>query len=132
MASYASSDKSFGGTPGLLFRLRLELGIGTRSLKSRRTLMHSIHSEQRAMFPVEVAVPEGCKETLPDLIQMNETVLDDLIDTVMGFGDDVPVPPETEAELTRLMDHCEKRIDEIMFRGKLIERVRAEQGPALP
>jgi hypothetical protein len=132
MAAYTSADKSYGGTPGLLFRLRLELGIGTRSPKSRRTLLHSIHSEQRAMFPIEPELPAGCKKTLPELLELNQGVLDELIEKVVSYGDDVPVPPDQEIELTRLMDLCERRIDEIMFRGKLIEKVRQDQGPQLP
>ena len=84
------------------------------------------------MFPIEPELPAGCEETLPELIALNQAVLDQLIEKVVSYGDDVPVPPDQEIELTRLMDLCERRIDEIMFRGKLIEKVRQDQGPQLP
>lgn len=130
--AYGPIDKSFGGTPGLIFRLRLELGMGNRSPKDRRTLLHSLYSLERAMFPAEDEIPAGCTESLPDLMKDLKQQLHDLVVRVINYGEDVPIPPADEVVITHLLDAVTEQIDEVMYRGKLIESVRPAQGPAVP
>lgn len=130
--AYGQGDKSFGGTPGLLFRQRLEYGIGQRSLKAKRDLLWAMHSEERSMFPQEDAVPVGCIHTLPELLTINDNELKALVKRVVHYGEGMAVDPDVEEAITLLLDGCIARIDEIMSRGKLIENVRPAQGTPLP
>lgn len=130
MAPYRQSDKSYGGTPGLLFRERLEYGLGQRSLSSDRKMLISLHSHVRSMNPTEETEdPESVP--LQKLLDLNHQDLITLV-YVDKYLDDVPVDPAERQKASLDLETVLFRLDEIIYRAKIIENIRPSEGPSLP
>lgn len=133
MAYYANNDKSEKGTPGLLFRERLEYGVGQRSLSGKWDLLWSMHSHQASLNPADVGgeKPANCTFTLTELLNQNDKDLEKFSELSV-LDDGVPISPEKKIEYVKVLAQCLKRIDEINTRGQLLEAVKAPQGAPMP
>ena len=133
MAYSSSGDKAEKGTPGLLFRQRLEYGIGMRGLKQKWDLLWSMHSHQASANP-EDAVGSELKpgqSTLNELIKINDKELMDCAE--ISDLEDVSLLTEGQRiGYIKILAQCLKRIDEINYRGALLESVRGGEGPKMP
>jgi hypothetical protein len=131
MVSY--NDKSEKGTPGLLFRQRLEYGIGTRSLAGKWDLIWSMHSHQTSANPNDIAgeKPANCTKTLSELLKEND---DDLMEysEISLIDESEVLARDKKLEYTNVLAQCLKRIDEINYRGGLLESVKGSEGVKMP
>jgi hypothetical protein len=133
MAYYGNNDKSEKGTPGLLFRERLEYGVGQRSLSGKWDLLWSMHSHQASLNPTDVGgeKPENCVYTLSELLIQNDKDLESYAElSVLNDAD--PLLLTKKIEYVKVLAACLKRIDEINTRGQLLEAVKAPQGAPMP
>lgn len=130
MAPYRQGDKSYGGTPGLLFRTRLEYALGQRSLSGDRKMLVSMHSQIRSINPQEDS-QDPAAEPIGNLLSLNDTDLKTLI-IVDKYKDDIPVTDEQRNSATLALETVLYRLDEIIYRAKIIENIRPSEGPSLP
>jgi hypothetical protein len=126
-------DKSEKGTPGLLFRQRLEYGVGLRSLAGKWDLLWSMHSHQVSANPADTGgeKPANCEHTLPELLKINDKELMDHA-VISTLSDSAVVTGDQRILYTKVLSQCLKRIDEINYRGNLLENVKASEGVPLP
>jgi hypothetical protein len=129
--AYTKADKSMFGIPGILYRDLLELDLGQHDVRTRRKILWSIHCWICAINPNEDKKPENCKETLPELRDMNESELNGLAH-VEEWTEGVPVTQEDVSAAVNLLGGIEARIKQIVFRGKLIDDVRPTTGAEAP
>jgi hypothetical protein len=131
MANY--NDKSEKGTPGLLFRQRLEYGVGIHNLAGKWDLLWSMHSHQCSANPADISgeKPVNCIKSIPDLLKENDAEL--MAYVGISLIDDTNPPSDTErTEYTKVLAQCLKRLDEISYRANLYESVKTTEGAPMP
>lgn len=131
MAAY--NDKSEKGTPGLLFRQRLEYGVGLHDLAGKWNLLWSMHSHQCSANPDDITghKPANCKKTIPQLLKEND---DELLKYVkISLVEESTLLTDGEKiEYIQVLAQCLKRLDEISYRANLYESVKASEGVTMP
>jgi hypothetical protein len=131
MASY--NDKSEKGTPGLLFRQRLEYGVGLHNLAGKWDLLWSMHSHQCSANPTDISgvIPVNCVHTIAELLQQNDDELLKYV-RVSLLEDTTLLTDAQKIEYIQVLAQCLKRLDEISYRANLYESVKASEGTRLP
>jgi len=131
--AWTAPDKSEKGTPGLIFRERLEYAVGIRNLAGDWKLLWSIHSHQASVNPDDPngQKPDICKFKVSELLQQNDEDLMKYAE-ISQVSDDSLITNETRIEYVKVLAQCLKRIDEINKRGDLLENVKASQGAPMP
>ena len=131
--AWSSNDKSEKGTPGLLFRERLEYAIGQRAISGKWDLLWSIHSHQASLNPEDTIgeKPANCEFTLNELLKINDKQLEDFSHLSLMTDEDL-LSKEEKIKYVMVLAQCLKRIDEINTRANLLENVKASEGVKMP
>ncbi len=131
MPSWSKGAPMIAGTPGLIFRQRLELGLGKHGSRERLDTLASIFSLQMSMMPKEdPPVPD--EPAILDLITENQEAITSAYEYDRDTTNEEEIDPDKVKEYDKLLWTIMNRIDQIDYRCKIIENVRESQGQEAP
>lgn len=128
---YPNSDKAGGGTPGQMWRQRLEYGIGTHSLERKRDILSSLHSHQRSMNPQDTGEKIAGEESISELLKKNDQRLLDSVEIFRFSAEGQVIAWADKKKFTLLFDQIIQTWDEITYRCKLYENIKPASAPGL-